>query len=244
MTLIATAPVLPHTERQDEEAKANHGAPSRKPPRNSTADRRRTRQGPRRVDCAIKRNGAGSVEEKPEDQDGMEQAQHDLLADLRRARRSLRLQGMKEPPGGCAPDAGAKISDAAATVMGSWSFIIVQSAILFVWIPANLVGAMRGWDPYPFILLNLALSFQAAYAAPVIMMSQNRQQEIDRKAAENDYRINVKAELEIELLHEKIDQLREREVLKLTEAVRMLTELLEQSASGARESDAEGGRPS
>lgn len=72
----------------------------------------------------------------------------------------------------------------------------------------------------------------------------NRQQEIDRKAAENDYRINVKAELEIELLHEKIDQLREREVLKLTEAVRMLTELLEQSASGARESDAEGGRPS
>ena len=121
--------------------------------------------------------------------------------------------------------------------MGSWSFIIVQSAILFAWIAANLIGAMRGWDPYPFILLNLALSFQAAYAAPVIMMSQNlQQQDIDRKAAENDYRINVKAELEIELLHEKIDQLREREVLKLTEAVRTLTELLERSASGARES--------
>src|SRR5215831_11025346 len=97
--------------------------------------------------------------------------------------------------------------------------------------------------PYPFILLNLALSFQAAYAAPVIMMSQTRQQDIDRKAAENDCRINVKAELEIELLHEKIDQLREREVLKLTEPS-MLTELLEQSASGARESDAEGGPPS
>ena len=106
------------------------------------------------------------------------------------------------------------------------------------------MGAIRGWDPYPFILLNLALSFQAAYAAPVIMMSQNRQQEVDRKAAENDCRINVKAELEIELLHEKIDQLREREVVKLTEALRMLTELLEQSPSGARESDAEGGRPS
>ena len=73
---------------------------------------------------------------------------------------------------------------------------------------------------------------------------QNLQQDIDRKAAENDYRINVKAELKIELLHEKIDQLREREVLKLTEAVRTLTELLEPSASGARESDAEGGRPS
>lgn len=76
------------------------------------------------------------------------------------------------------------------------------------------------------------------------MISQNRQQDIDRKAAENDYRINVKAELEIELLHEKIDQLREREVLKLTEAVRVLTELLDQSPPGAREHDAEGGRPS
>jgi uncharacterized membrane protein len=75
-------------------------------------------------------------------------------------------------------------------------------------------------------LLNLALSFQAAYAAPVIMMSQNRQQDIDRRAAETDYRINVKAELEIELLHEKIDQLRAQEVLELTEAVMRLTELL------------------
>jgi NAD(P)H dehydrogenase (quinone) len=216
------------------------------PPRNSTADRREQNTAgplPRRPH-AIKRNGAGSVEEKAEDQDGMEQAEHDLLADLRRARRSLRLQGMDEPPAVARLTSGQRIADAVATVMGSWTFIIVQSAILFVWITANLVGAMRGWDPYPFILLNLALSFQAAYAAPVIMMSQNRQQDIDRKAAENDYRINVKAELEIELLHEKIDQLREREVLKLTEAVRMLTELLEQSASGAREPDAEGGRPS
>jgi uncharacterized membrane protein/quercetin dioxygenase-like cupin family protein len=158
----------------------------------------------------------------------MEPAEHDLLVDLRRARRSLRLQDMDEPPAVARLTPGQRIADAVATVMGSWSFIIVQSAILIVWITANLVGAIRGWDPYPFILLNLALSFQAAYAAPVIMMSQNRQQDIDRKAAENDYRINVKAELEIELLHEKIDQLREREVLKLTEAVRVLTELQQQ----------------
>jgi uncharacterized membrane protein len=75
-------------------------------------------------------------------------------------------------------------------------------------------------------LLNLALSFQAAYAAPFIMMSQNRQQDIDRKSAENDYQINIKAELEIELLHQKIDQLRETEVLYLTEAVKELTALL------------------
>ena len=190
--------------------------------------------------AAQSRTGADSVEEKVEDQDDMERAEHDLLADLRRARRSLRLQGMDQSPAVARLTLGQRIADAVATVMGSWSFIIVQSAILFVWITANLIGAMRGWDPYPFILLNLALSFQAAHAAPVIMMSQNRQQDIDRKAAENDYRINVKAELEIELLHEKIDQLREREVLKLTEAVRTLTELLEQSASDARESEAEG----
>ena len=85
---------------------------------------------------------------------------------------------------------------------------------------------MNQWDPYPFILLNLALSFQAAYAAPFIMMSQNRQQDIDRKSAEDDFKINIKAELEIELLHQKIDQLRETEVLQLTEAVRELSALL------------------
>src|SRR5258706_7428658 len=101
-----------------------------------------------------------------------------------------------------------------------------KCAMLYVWITDNLVGAMRGWDPFPFILLNLALSFQAAYAAPFIMMSQNRQQDIDRKSAENDYQVNVKAELEIELLHQKIDQLRETEVLQLTRAVQDLTALL------------------
>ena len=174
------------------------------------------------------------MEEKAGDLEGIEPAEHDLLAELRRARRSLRLQDIDEPPPVARLTPGHRIADAVAAVMGSWSFIIVQSAILFVWIAANLMGAIRGWDPYPFILLNLALSFQSAYAAPVIMMSQNRQQDIDRRAAENDYRINVKAELEIELLHQKIDQLREREILKLTaEAVTTLTELLEQSASDA-----------
>jgi uncharacterized membrane protein len=94
---------------------------------------------------------------------------------------------------------------------------------------------VQQWDPYPFILLNLALSFQAAYAAPFIMMSQNRQQDIDRKEAENDHQINIKAELEIELLHQKIDELREKEVLMLTQAVTDLTELLKRrdSAAGA-----------
>jgi uncharacterized membrane protein len=84
----------------------------------------------------------------------MEQVEHDLLADLRRARRSLRLEGMDEPLAVASPTLGQRIADAVATVMGSWSFIIVQSAILFVWITANLIGAIRGWDPYPFILIS------------------------------------------------------------------------------------------
>ncbi|MDR6634557.1 putative membrane protein [Phyllobacterium sp. 1468] len=124
---------------------------------------------------------------------------------------------------------GQKIADKVAATMGSWSFIIIQTTILFFWIVLNVTAYVREWDPYPFILLNLALSFQAAYAAPFIMMSQNRQQDIDRKEAENDYRINIKAELEIELLHEKIellhqkiDQMREKEVVTLAEAVEEL----------------------
>ena len=126
---------------------------------------------------------------------------------------------------------GQRIADAVAAMMGSWTFIIVQSTILFVWIVLNITAYVQQWDPYPFILLNLALSFQAAYAAPFIMMSQNRQQDVDRKAAEHDYQVNVKAELEIELLHQKIDELREKEVLALSESVRQLIELL-QKASG------------
>jgi len=124
---------------------------------------------------------------------------------------------------------GQKIADAVASVMGSWRFIILQSVILAIWIVLNTVGYIKQWDPYPFILLNLALSFQAAYAAPVIMMSQNRQQEIDREEALKDHNINIKAELEIELLHQKIDQLREQEILNLTRTVRELMQILHQS---------------
>src|SRR6476660_38490 len=126
---------------------------------------------------------------------------------------------------------GQRIADTVATVMGSWTFIICQSIILFVWIVLNITAYVERWDPYPFILLNLALSFQAAYAAPFIMMSQNRQQDIDRRSAEDDFKINIKAELEIELLHQKIDQLRETEVLHLTEAVNGLTAHLRKDES-------------
>ena len=97
-------------------------------------------------------------------------------------------------------------------MMGSWPFIIIQSLILVAWMALNLTAYVEHWDPYPFILLNLALSFQAAYAAPFIMMSQNRQAAIDRAAASHDYDTNTKAELEIELMHQKIDLLRQTEV--------------------------------
>ena len=124
---------------------------------------------------------------------------------------------------------GQNIADLVAATMGSWRFIIIQSVILAFWIVLNVTAYIQRWDPYPFILLNLALSFQAAYAAPFIMMSQNRQQDIDRMAAENDYKVNIKAELEIELLHQKLDQLREKEVLQLSQAVSDLAALLRSS---------------
>jgi uncharacterized membrane protein len=118
---------------------------------------------------------------------------------------------------------GEAIADLVAETVGSWRFIILQTVVLGIWIALNLMAAINHWDPYPFILLNLVLSFQAAYAAPIIMMSQNRQSEIDRRRAEHDYRINIKAELEIELLHSKIDALREQEILKLLNIIQRLS---------------------
>jgi len=118
---------------------------------------------------------------------------------------------------------GARVADVFAATIGSWHFIIIQSLILLAWMALNVVGFIQHWDPYPFILLNLALSFQAAYAGPIIMMSQNRQSEIDRQNAEHDYEVNVKAELEIELLHNKIDALREQEIVRLTRIIEELS---------------------
>jgi uncharacterized membrane protein len=152
-----------------------------------------------------------------------------LLAELRRLRRAARIDPKAPPPPAIPLTLGQRIADTVAATMGSWKFIIIQSTILLLWITLNFAAWIQHWDPYPFILLNLALSFQAAYAAPFIMMSQNRQQDIDRLAAENDHQINIKAELEIESLHQKLDQLRETEVLYLTKAVQELTELLNRS---------------
>ncbi|MDR3670170.1 MAG: DUF1003 domain-containing protein [Holophaga sp.] len=104
---------------------------------------------------------------------------------------------------------GQRVADRVAVCVGSWPFIIVQSILLCLWMGFNVYlaimmhahpGFMKAWDPYPFILLNLVLSFQAAYTGPVVMMSQNRQSEKDRVAAQNDYEINKKAEKEIEVI--------------------------------------------
>ncbi|MFY8115406.1 MAG: DUF1003 domain-containing protein [Rhabdaerophilum sp.] len=141
------------------------------------------------------------------------------------ALRKLRPALLRVPP----PMFGERVADKVAALVGSWRFIIIQSVILALWILANIVAYWQHWDPYPFILLNLVLSFQAAYTAPIIMMSQNRQAQIDRKEAENDYRVNVKAELEIELLHEKIDALREQEILRLITTIEHLSARLERS---------------
>ena len=114
---------------------------------------------------------------------------------------------------------GQKVADAVAATMGSWTFIIIQSVILAVWILLNVVAWMEHWDPYPFILLNLALPFQAAYAAPFIMISQNRQAERDRRQAEEDYRTNVEAERRIEDLQKALAAI---EINKLDKIIHLL----------------------
>jgi uncharacterized membrane protein len=102
---------------------------------------------------------------------------------------------------------GQRVADKVADTIGSWPFIIIQTFILTVWIILNVTAWINRWDPYPFILLNLMLSFQAAYSGPVIMMSQNRQSAKDRLAAEIDHQVNNKAELEINNLMRRMDEL-------------------------------------
>jgi uncharacterized membrane protein len=106
------------------------------------------------------------------------------------------------------PDLGARVADRVAAFGGSWSFILLFAAVLVAWVVLNTVALASPLDPYPFIFLNLILSMLAAVQAPVIMMSQNRQSEKDRIAAAHDYEVNLKAELEIMRLHEKLDELR------------------------------------
>ena len=136
---------------------------------------------------------------------------------------------------------GQRVADRVAAGVGSWPFIIVQSTLLVAWMALNVYlvveehrhpGFLIAWDPYPFILLNLVLSFQAAYTGPVVMMSQNRQSEKDRLMAEHDYEINQKAEEEIEVVMDHLahqdrlilDAIARLEALQVTPPVREVVE--------------------
>jgi uncharacterized membrane protein len=130
---------------------------------------------------------------------------------------------------------GERTADKVAESGGSWTFIISFTVVLIAWITLNVIGlGARPFDPYPFILLNLVLSCLAAMQAPVIMMSQRRQEIKDRLRAENDYRVNLKAELEIRQLHEKIDHQLARQWEKLAELQQIQIELLEENSDGRR----------
>lgn len=126
---------------------------------------------------------------------------------------------------------GQIIADKVASFGGSWTFIISFGVFIFIWISVNIFWLLhKAFDPYPFILLNLLLSFLAALQAPVIMMSQNRQEEKDRDRAKKDYMINLKSELEIRTLHEKIDHFimdQQQELLELQKVqIEMMNNIL------------------
>ena len=150
-----------------------------------------------------------------------------LLHELRGHRRRHRAPHVAPAPAVATPGFGARAADWITERVGSWRFILMESAILVLWLFANVTAWVQAWDPYPFILLNLVLSFQAAYTAPIIMMSQNRTAELDRRRAEDDYNVNLKAELEIETLHQKIDLMRETEIARLMSLVEKLEARLE-----------------
>jgi uncharacterized membrane protein len=136
--------------------------------------------------------------------------------------RAKRRRG--DPP---PPSLGDRLADAVAATVGSWRFILIQSGLLLLWLLGNVLAGGGAWDPYPFILLNLLLSFQAAYTAPIIMMSQNRQADVDRDRAVADYQVNIRAESEIALLHEKIDLLREQQLSEMTELLKRALDRIE-----------------
>jgi uncharacterized membrane protein len=141
------------------------------------------------------------------------------------------------PKGESSLSFGERVADQVAAFGGSWTFIGIALAIIVVWMGIN-VGMRKPFDPYPYILLNLALSCVAALQAPVIMMSQNRQADRDRSAAQHDYEVNTKAELEIVGLHAKLDEIRDVKWLELLkvqeEQIALLSQLVERSTDARK----------
>ena len=149
---------------------------------------------------------------------------------------------------------GQRVADRVALMVGSWTFILVQSTIFLIWVAINVYlvvgeikhpGSLKAWDPYPFILLNLILSFQAAYTGPVVMMSQNRQTEKDRLMAQHDYEINLKAEEELEVVMDHLehqdrlilDAIARLEALQVTPPVREIADKLEEVLKRVEKND-------
>jgi uncharacterized membrane protein len=126
-----------------------------------------------------------------------------------------------------APDAsieqltrGQQLADKLANHVGSWKFLICQSTILAGWVGMNLTPGVPHWDNSPFIMLNLVFSFASAYTAPIVLMSQNRQSETDRRSTEIDHQVNLKASQNIELLHQKLDELHSQRLNDLTQIIK------------------------
>ena len=122
---------------------------------------------------------------------------------------------------------GQRLADSVANGMGSWRFIIWQTIIVAIWMILNVIAFVAHWDPYPYILLNLVFSTQAAYAAPIIMMAQNRQNERDRAQADEDFRTNVEAKKEIEALQIRLNAIEVDKLDKLMEKIDKLMEKME-----------------
>jgi uncharacterized membrane protein len=129
---------------------------------------------------------------------------------------------------------GETVSDHLASFGGSWSFLISFGAVLVLWMAVNVIAGTHAFDPFPFILLNLCLSCVAAVQAPIIMMSQKRQEVKDRLRSENDYRVNLKAELEIRHLHEKIDYLISRQWQRLAEIQQIQLDAMNEASKVSR----------
>ena len=127
---------------------------------------------------------------------------------------------------------GQRLADQVASFGGSWTFIIIFGLFLAAWVASNVLLRRAAFDPYPFIFLNLMLSMLAAVQAPIIMMSQNRSAQRDREAAEHDYVVNLRAELEIMHLHDKVDALRQRELLGIIKRQNESLRILRKQGTG------------
>lgn len=148
------------------------------------------------------------------------------LSELRKLSKEERKELLKDP-GECEPEAtfGEHLADVITGGIATWTFILIQSTIIIAWTTYNLLFKKSGFDPYPFVLLNLFLSFQAAYTAPAIMMSQKRQNINDSRRNEIESNINVKTDLELYQLHEKIDSIKDKDI---TEIKTIMKELIEE----------------